>query len=217
MQDVLATELYHVTSRERCPDAHVAYRLRLSVLESVEQRRRHGIEELVVTVGCGMRVVRHISRRPFAGTVVYRSERIHGRHIPLVYQEIHAFDVLVVVKGVVSARIVVHHNRYLPVFAYLSYYLLHVVTELLHECLFVGSLVYALISHGQTYDDIASEVVYELVVAVEQVLRVVSSYRHARYGERIVALLSLITCAHQVTVKIGVAMEVGGSLSVGYG
>lgn len=63
------------------------------------------------------------------------------------YQEIHLLDVLIIGKSVVASRIVVHHYRYFSVGTHLLYKCLHIVAELLHECLFVGGFVDTFISH----------------------------------------------------------------------
>ena len=76
--------------------------------------------------------------------------------------------------------------------------------------------MHALVAERQTEYDVAAEVVRQLVVACHQILGGVAADGYAGGVERVRARAALIARCELLAVAVGVALEVGGALSVGH-
>ena len=216
MDGALAPELQIAALCQLHAATHLPLGLSLASGQGIEERRRHGIEELAMATGGGVCVVLLITRCPVARTVVDGAERVHRCHIPLVDEHVHALDVGIILGGEVAARVVVHHHGHHAVGLDAGDERLHIAGELAERRLFVAALVDALVAHGEADDDVARIVARQLVVAVKQVSRVVAAYRQPRHVERIRRRTIAVALGQLLPVEPGIALVAIGTLSVAH-
>ena len=160
--------------------------------------------------------VSHVTIGPFPFTVVYGSQHIHTGHIPAMYVEIHLLHIVIVAGCIVGPCVVVHHHGYLTVLSALTDERQHIVSELIEDVHGILSAVYTLVAQTKSNDDIASEVVQHLIIAVEQVLGGVSSYGNAAYGEGRVTLTLFVAFCQHLAIHIGISPVAFSSFAVTY-
>ena len=124
-----------------------------------------------------------VSSSPFASAVVDGTQHVDRWQIPLMYQQIHSFDIGIVRLCEVSSRIVIHYHRHLAVGPHLCDKRQHVVSELCENIFLVGSTMNALIAKRKSEDDILAEVSGEVVIPIQQINRVVAIDSNAGYTE----------------------------------
>ena len=139
MNDILRHKFHLTLLVDNHRVTGLADRNALPGFESVEERRRDGVEQLGVTFGVGMVDVIAVLETvgPFARTVVDCPEEVDRGNIPAVDKQVHTAHISVIRLLEVATGVVVHHHRHHPVLAGLGNQQLHIVGELVVDSLLV--------------------------------------------------------------------------------